>query len=157
VVDWNAIGAVGEILGAVAVVITLLYLSKQIQQYSRSVQVAALRDTTSQWNHWSELLAMSPDLAEIVARGNHSFKSLAEADALRYGAFIQTFFDNVESNLTLVQTHKVDKDIDAIESIVRRRMLIKGYVEWWEENTTDYGGEFVDWINTQRRKGDTDE
>jgi len=67
-------------------VITLLYLSKQIRQNSRSVQVAVLRDTTSQWNHWSELLAMSPDLAEIVARGNHSFKSLAEVDALRYGA-----------------------------------------------------------------------
>ena len=87
-VDWNAIGAIGEILGAVAVVITLLYLSKQIRQNSRSVQVAALSDTTSQWTHWSELLAASPDLAEIVARGNQSFKSLAEVDALRYGAFI---------------------------------------------------------------------
>ena len=156
-VDWNAIGAIGEILGAVAVVITLLYLSKQIRQNSRSVQVAALSDTTSQWTHWSELLATSPDLAEIVARGNQSFKSLAEVDALRYGAFIQTFFDNVESSLALVQTHKVDKDIDSIESIVRRRMRIKGYVEWWEENTTDYGAEFVDWINTQRRKGGTHE
>ncbi len=93
--DWNAIAAVGEILGAVAVVATLLYLSKQIRQNARAVQVAALRDTTAQWNHWSELLASSPDLAEIVARGNNSYKSLPEVDALRYGTFIQTFFDNV--------------------------------------------------------------
>ena len=156
-VDWNAVGALGEILGAVAVVITLLYLSKQIRQNSRSVQVAALRDTTSQWNHWSELLATSPDLAEIVVRGNHSFKGLTEADALRYGAFVQTFFDNVESSLTLVQIHKVDQDIDAIESIVGRRMLTKGYVEWWEENSIDYGDEFVNWIDTKRREIVTDE
>jgi hypothetical protein len=40
VVDWNAIGAIGEMLGAVAVVITLLYLSKQIRQNTRSVQIA---------------------------------------------------------------------------------------------------------------------
>jgi hypothetical protein len=153
VVDWNAIGAIGEILGAVAVVVTLLYLSKQIRQNSRSVQVAALRDTTSQRNHWSELLATSPDLAEIVVRGNQSFKNLPEADALRYGAFIQMFFDNVQSNLALVQTHKVDKDIDSIESIVRRRVRINGYAEWWEENKTDYDGTFVDWINAQRMNG----
>ena len=151
-IDWNAIGALGEILGAVAVVITLLYLSKQIQQNTRSVQVAALRDTTAQWNHWSELLAASPDLAEIVFRGNQSFQSLPEADALRYGAFIQTFFDNVESNLTLVQIHKIEKDTAAIESIVGRRLRINGYVEWWEENTNDYAAEFVAWINAQRRK-----
>ncbi len=72
--DWNAIAAVGEILGAVAVVVTLLYLSKQIRQNSRAVQVAALRDTTAEWKHWSELLASSPDLAEIVARGNGSYR-----------------------------------------------------------------------------------
>ena len=151
-VDWNAIGAIGEMLGAVAVVVTLLYLSKQIRQNTRSVQIAALRDTTAQWNHWSDLLATSPDLAEIVVRGNESFKNLSKVDALRYGAFMQTFFDNVESNLELVQTHKVEKDTDAIESIVRRRLQIKGCVEWWDENTADYRGEFVDWINTQRRE-----
>ncbi len=150
--DWNAIAAVGEILGAVAVVATLLYLSKQIRQNARAVQVAALRDTTAQWNHWSELLASSPDLAEIVARGNNSYKSLPEVDALRYGAFIQTFFDNVESYLTLVQVHKVDKSTMVIENIVRRRVRITGFSEWWDENIDDYDGEFVKWINKLRRK-----
>ena len=145
--DWNAIAAVGEILGAGAVVVTLLYLSKQIRQNARAVQVSALRDTTAQWNHWSELLASSPDLAEIVARGNKSYRSLSEVDAMRYGAFIQTFFDNVESYLTLVQVHKVEKDLQVIEEIVRRRVCITGFSEWWDQNVDDYDDDFVGWIN----------
>ena len=84
--NWGAIAAVGEILGAVAVVVTLLYLSKQIRQNSRAVEVTVLRDTTDQWNHWSEFVTSSPGLAEIVARGNHSYSKLSEADALQYEA-----------------------------------------------------------------------
>jgi len=105
--EWHAIIAVGESLGAVAVVVTLLYLSRQIRQNSHAVHVAALRDTTAQLNHWSELLASSPDVADNVAQGNKSYKSLAETDALRNGAFTQTFFDIVERYLALVQVHKI--------------------------------------------------
>lgn len=36
--NWEAIGAVGEILGALAVVVTLVYLSVQIRQNSRMIQ-----------------------------------------------------------------------------------------------------------------------
>ena len=30
--NWDAIGAVGEIIGAVVVIVTLLYVAKQIRQ-----------------------------------------------------------------------------------------------------------------------------
>lgn len=149
--NWSAIGAIGEILGAVAVVVTLLYLAIQIRQNSRAVQVSALRDTTAQWNHWSHLLVSSPDLAEIVCRGNRSFGDLSEADALRYGGFVQTFFDNAESYRTLIEVHKVDKDMKVLETIVRRRLGIQGFSEWWDENAADYGADFAGWIDKLRR------
>ena len=39
-----------------------------------------------------------------------------------------------------------------IEDIVRRRVRITGFSEWWDENIDDYDGEFVKWINKLRRK-----
>ena len=148
--DWNAIGAIGEILGAFFVVVTLIYLAIQIRQNARAVEVSALRDTTANWNHWSELVATSPGLAEIVARGNRSYKGLPEADALRYGGYAQMFFDNTESYLTLVRVHKVEKDIDVLDEIVRRRLAAPGMTEWWDENRTDYDKDFVSWIEKLR-------
>lgn len=38
--NWEAIGALGEIAGAVAVIVTLLYLAKQIRQNSKSLDRA---------------------------------------------------------------------------------------------------------------------
>ena len=147
--NWDAIAAIGEILGAIAVVATLLYLSKQIRQNSMAVQVSA-----EQWNRWSEILASSHDLAEIVARGNRSYIDLPDADSLRYGAYAQMFFDNAESYRTLVQDHDVDKDMSVIEEIVRRRIRSKGMSEWWDENTADYDDAFVAWINGLRSQSD---
>jgi hypothetical protein len=144
--NWDTIGAIGEIVAAIAVVATLLYLSKQIRQNSRSVEISALRDTTAQWNHWSEMLATSADLADVVAKGNNSYGSLSESESLRYGAFVQAFFDNVESYRELVSKHQVDKDLAVLESIVARRIEASGFSVWWSENTKDYGDDFVSWI-----------
>lgn len=36
--NWDAIGAIGEVVGALAVVISLVYLALQIRQNSRQVE-----------------------------------------------------------------------------------------------------------------------
>jgi hypothetical protein len=55
--DWNAIGAIGELAGAVGVVVSLLYLATQIRQNTRSNRIAAKQTTTNQF----ETGAIGPD------------------------------------------------------------------------------------------------
>ena len=149
--NWDAIGAVGEVIGAVAVVATLLFVARDIRQNSRSLSIAALRDTTAQWNHWSNMIASSSDLADIVVKGNKAFSSLSESEMLRYGAYAQSFFDNVESYRSLVVDHKAEKDLDVLASIVERRMSVPGFAAWWSENTADYDVDFVAWVDNLRQ------
>lgn len=146
--NWDAIGAISEILAAIAVVITLIYLAKQIRQNSQAVEISALRDTTEQWNRWSEVLATSSELADIVARGNKSYRNLPEVEALRYGAYLQMFFDCTESSRALVLEHQVQKDIEVLEKIVARRIILPGFAEWWSENQLDYDADLTAWINS---------
>jgi len=42
--NWEAIGAIGEIVGAVAVVVTIGYLAVQIRQNTRSVRDSAFQE-----------------------------------------------------------------------------------------------------------------
>jgi hypothetical protein len=53
-----------------------------------------------------EMLATSPDLADVVAKGN-GLADLGDAEALRYGAFVQSFLDNVEAYRSLSTDHGV--------------------------------------------------
>ena len=146
--DWEAIAAVGEIVGATAVVVTLLFVAREIRQNNRALSVAALRDTTAQWNHWSEMLATSSDLADIVVRGNNAYDSLSSGEKMRYGAYVQAFFDNVESYRALVTEHRLERNLDVLISITRRRLASAGFRRWWAENTVDYEDDFVRWVES---------
>jgi len=145
--NWEVAGTIAEIIGAAAVIVTLLFVARDIRQNSRSLSMSALRDTTAQWNQWSEMIATSGDLADIVVKGNESYSILSSSEKLRYGAYVQSFFDNVESYRSLVVDHNADKDLVVLSVITRRRITIPGFRSWWSENSADYDVDFVAWID----------
>ena len=145
--NWEIVGTIAEIIAAAAVVVTLIYVARDIRQNSQSLAMSALRDTTAQWNHWSEMIATSADLAEIVVKGNESYESLSPSEKLRYGAYVQSFYDNVESYRSLVIDFETEKDLDVLVEITKRRSAIPGFRAWWAENMVDYDAGFVAWVD----------
>jgi len=67
-VNWDAIGAIGEIVGAVAVVLTLIYLASQVRQARNDQKVAAIRTTRNIRREWSKFVVDSPYVPKIVAK-----------------------------------------------------------------------------------------
>ena len=53
--NWEAIGAIGEVLGAVSVLITLLYLSRQISASNKALDstgATAMMEGYNEFNTW---------------------------------------------------------------------------------------------------------
>ena len=48
--NWDAIGAFGEVCGAIAVVITLVYLSRQLRENTNSIKLQSIESTFRDWN-----------------------------------------------------------------------------------------------------------
>ena len=48
--NWEAIGAIGEIAGALAVVLTLFYLAKQIRNNSTQLEVGSITEINALFN-----------------------------------------------------------------------------------------------------------
>ena len=74
--DWNAIGAVGEAVGALAVVITLIYFSQQIRGMKAGTYLQALANTESAD---LELRKLDAEHAETIVKGNAG-KELSDAE-----------------------------------------------------------------------------
>jgi hypothetical protein len=47
-VNWEAISAIGQIVGGLAVVVSLIYLAREIRSNARSARIASLHDV----NRW---------------------------------------------------------------------------------------------------------
>jgi hypothetical protein len=58
--NWDAIGAIGEIVGAAAVVATLFYLARQINDASKQVKMASLAELNTLYNDRLVSLRTSP-------------------------------------------------------------------------------------------------
>ena len=78
--NWEAIGAIGEIVGAIAVVATLFYLAIQIRYASREAQSNVAWSITSSLNHFASEITSSPEQAALWTRGCEDFNSLSESE-----------------------------------------------------------------------------
>ena len=67
--NWEAIGAIGEVLGAVGVVVTLAYLAFQIRQNTQGLRLAARQTLTTQNTDYTKLL-LQPDIGDLYSRTN---------------------------------------------------------------------------------------
>jgi hypothetical protein len=63
--DW---GAIGEIVGAIAVVISLVYLATQLRMNTRALRANASWNAETIFGDTNYMLAREPELAELMAR-----------------------------------------------------------------------------------------
>jgi hypothetical protein len=78
--DWNAAGAVGEILGAVAVFLTLLYLATQIRQTNKMARFETTREIMAQFNACNHLCATDATIRDVLLKKGEL--SVGEAEQL---------------------------------------------------------------------------
>jgi hypothetical protein len=101
VLNWEAIGAIGEVLGAIAVVATLLYLAVQIRQNAQSVRNAASLSVNEGLAEINRRLSNDPEFAELWLRGLKDYRGLTEVERARFAAYaldilnLAVYVDNV--------------------------------------------------------------
>ena len=132
--DWEAIGAIGEVGGAIAVVVTLVYLARQIHHSTQATRIAAYHQATEQL--WSVGVAVStdPGLAEILAKTfAGGIDSLALPDRIRLEFAMASLYFGYESLLALHERGFIDAELweNVIENNIRllRSPLGREYLE----------------------------
>jgi hypothetical protein len=94
--NWEALGAIGEVVGAGGVIATLVYLAYQIRQNTEQLEQSILSARASAVNASQVTLRENrqsifedAEMAEIFLRGNRSPETLSELEALRYRLLMQ--------------------------------------------------------------------
>ena len=128
----NKIHQLGELVAAIAIVLSLLFVGYEIQRSSRAQIQATTQNVISEYNSAIQTISNSSELACIYARGIQDFVGLAGADQVRLSAFLLQWNRVVEDIFYLEARGAVDPNIWlAIESQQREVAQLQGFQEWF--------------------------
>jgi hypothetical protein len=87
-VNWEAISAIGQLVGALAVVISLIYLATEVRRNTRETRDASMRWVSDNYTQWVRQVSGRPDLSELYYRGIHDFESLEGVEVVRFSGLM---------------------------------------------------------------------
>ncbi len=98
--DWAMLGAIGELIGALAVILSLLYVGRQVQNSNTMARSAVRQELSSEANTWAMSIASQPGLAATFAKVHFGgltrrYRVGASPGRLRLRGFDRTTADGV--------------------------------------------------------------
>jgi hypothetical protein len=147
-VNWEAISAIGQIVGALAVVISLIYLAREIRSNARAARVASMETLI----RWLGQLVAHPQLRELYYRGMHDFDSLEGADLVGFGVLMNQFFHIVsELYYQKLEGHLDPRVWREVEVPLRDIIAYPGVQAWWRLRSHWFSEEFVKFVDQAKQ------
>ncbi|MGR8949254.1 MAG: hypothetical protein ACU84Q_14490 [Gammaproteobacteria bacterium] len=91
--NWDAMGAIGEVVGAIAVVATLIYLALQIRQNTKATRTATHQTQVDSQIGINTSIATDDKLADLIARANDGYDELKAGEQIQLLHLYVNFFN----------------------------------------------------------------
>lgn len=87
----NDLANIGQVVGAIAVVISLIYVALSIRQNTNAVRAATAQSLHEHFASWYHLIASEESLAELATRGLKDYASLSDTEKARFVSLFMAF------------------------------------------------------------------
>jgi hypothetical protein len=147
--NWDTIAAISQVAAAFGVIVSVVYLARQIRDQNNERRRAAVNVLIGQWNAIVKSFIESPEFCKLYLRGLDSFEQLDPSDRVRLGAFWGTHFRNFDGMYhyhldgTLQRSHW-----DVIERMITDLISYPGTQEWWSMRRHWQTNEFASFVDS---------
>ncbi len=132
--NWDAIGAIGEVAGAIGVVASLAYLATQIRHNTRASAVESKLATTSMLTGFVDMLITDPELNDIFMWGRTSTENLSKEEHQRFSNMVmKTFWFCSAAHFQLRTGTLTEEDWFEIKAILDYWIAGAGVRGWWRQ------------------------
>jgi len=151
--NWDAVSAVSEIIGAVGVVVTLVYLAVQIRNNTKAVRAATYDSFVAQFRDWNAPLRANPELSAQFAIQIEEIDKLDER-ARKHATHV--FFDFLKLAENLHYQYRMGMIDDSLwsgwDTFFHHYLSAPGMVWYWERRRDFCDPEFRKWVDALHAK-----
>ena len=147
-INWDALGAIGEILGSVGVLISLLYLGSQMRHSAAETRDASIH-SVMQLAIQFRTESYKGELADIRLKVALN-ESLSQLESMKFEGYLSALFELNELVFVQFQKEKLDPEyFQAWERRTRAAMAVPRVNQFWSKTKTGYRESFVQYIDGQ--------
>ncbi len=147
--NWEALGALAESVGAVGVIATLIYLAVQVRHNTRAVRAATYDSFVGQFREWNEPFRSDPKLTSLFSRSLEEIEDL-EPEARQHA--LHMFFDLFKLAENLHYQYRVGMIERPLwkgwEVMFRTYLTAPGTTWYWNQRRSMFASEFADWMDS---------
>ncbi|MFL6537617.1 MAG: hypothetical protein ACJ8JD_05490 [Chthoniobacterales bacterium] len=130
--NWEMLSAIGQVVAAIGVIPSLIYLAVQIREQNKERRRAGINILTAQWSDLVKTGQESREFAVFFLRGVRSFDGLDAPDKLRFSAFFTRYTRNCEGMFIYYRDGALEKALwDEVERTMIDYFAYTGVREWW--------------------------
>ena len=131
------LGGIGEFIGGIAVVITLVYLAVQIRQNTKSVRASTYQAILDSSRSDTELLLVHPHLERVYRVGRRNPEKLNDDERPLFRMLVAQLLLSSESLFLQHQQGAIDSDYWQRRQQTLRGLLSQpGVRQWWAARGT---------------------
>lgn len=146
--NWTAIGALGEVFGGVAVVMSLVYVAAQVRQNTKALRGRATADATAAFRTWNDALINDPTVARIFSKGVEDMKALDDDGRARFIVLIINLLKTYEDMHYQFSQGSMDPDVwEGWEQLAALYFTRPGVRQYWGERRQIFSRSFQRWID----------
>jgi len=108
--NWEAIGAIGDFVGGIAVILTLAFLAFQIFQNTKATKAGTVASYMQAYGAVASRIASTTEMARLIRLGHADPKSLSLDEAHQFFAHLSEFMVLWESLWRMKEAGQVEKD-----------------------------------------------
>ena len=142
--NWDAIGAIAELFGAIGVIASLLYLARQMRNTAAQHRVAVVQSVLTKLSQFAGDFANNPQLNSVWVRGSGGMEQLRnQEEAIQFSSINRQLFHAYEE---LVQYRKSgwvdDWAWESVHHFFLPVLETPGVLDWWVRRRDWFRDEF---------------
>lgn len=154
--NWDMVGAISEVVGALGIIVTLVYLALQVRQNSahlaesaKLTEASQIEATANAVMEQRNMLLLNPELLDLQNRGFQDYFSLDSNESLKFDLMIRNGFQLSQTMYLrhLLFRHDPENHKGATKRL-DQLLRMPGIRDWLGQNEVDWRPEFRKWIES---------
>ena len=155
--DLQSLANLGEVIGAAAVVASLLYLALQVRQSSKAQRTENYARALERVSAFQAVLSQDSDLARIFAKGVWDTSGLTGLEKIRFTWSLYEAFGSFEFMFHTYETNEIPEEVwKRWSQTVAWWLNFPGVQQWWMNRPVNFTESFTVFVESLIRDNPTD-